>query len=166
MYLLCIITMESGPSQHIQHSTDGTTSITITHIMHGVFLTRPTQRACPKPCTHEGEEGKPAKNSQKHKTPRSTKNPPPSLPKKNATPHNLRNRNRCTLRTRWQTTCHSYMPLDPTERDVNPFLIQAGIRAVNKLVLTLSIHDHEITMIKREPATPSEQDLPFYLKGA
>ena len=41
------------------------------------------------------------------------------------------------------------MPLDPTERNVYPFLFQTGIRTVNKLVLALAIHDENITMVKK-----------------
>ena len=37
---------------------------------------------------------------------------------------------------------------DPTERKVNPFLMQTGIRTVKKLVLTLAIHDKNVTMAK------------------
>ena len=40
------------------------------------------------------------------------------------------------------------MSLDPTERNVNPFLFQARIRAVKKLVLALNIHDANVTMAK------------------
>ena len=56
---------------------------------------------------------------------------------------------RKTPRTRWQTTCHSCpqkgtggnMLFDPTERDVNPFLIRTGIRTMTELILALAIHD-------------------------
>ena len=37
---------------------------------------------------------------------------------------------------------------DPTERDVNPLLFRTGIRTVKKLVLTFTIHDQKVTMIK------------------
>ena len=37
---------------------------------------------------------------------------------------------------------------DPTEGNVNPLLIQTGIRTVKKLVLTLAIHDNDVTMAK------------------
>ena len=40
------------------------------------------------------------------------------------------------------------MFFDPTERNVNPFLFQTGIRAMKKLVLTLAIHDKDVTMAK------------------
>ena len=40
------------------------------------------------------------------------------------------------------------MLFDPTERDVNPFLIRTGIRAMKKLVLALTIHDEGVTMAK------------------
>ena len=40
------------------------------------------------------------------------------------------------------------MPLDPTERNVNPLLFQTGIRKVKELVLTLAIHDKNVTMTK------------------
>ena len=40
------------------------------------------------------------------------------------------------------------MLFDPTERNVNPFLLQARIRTMNELVLALTIHDQEITMVK------------------
>ena len=37
---------------------------------------------------------------------------------------------------------------DLKERNVNPSLFQTGIRTVKKLVLTLTIHDEKVTMIK------------------
>ena len=37
---------------------------------------------------------------------------------------------------------------NPTERDVNPFLIRTGIRTMTELVLALAIHDKDITMAK------------------
>ena len=37
---------------------------------------------------------------------------------------------------------------EPTERNVNPFLFQTGIRAVKKLVLALTIHDENITKVE------------------
>ena len=37
---------------------------------------------------------------------------------------------------------------DPTERNVNPLLFQARVRTVKKLVLTLAIHDKNVTMAK------------------
>ena len=37
---------------------------------------------------------------------------------------------------------------DPTKRNVNPLLFQTGIRTVKKLVLTLAIHDKDVTMAK------------------
>ena len=40
------------------------------------------------------------------------------------------------------------MLFDPTERDSNPFLIRTGIRTMKKLVLTLAIHDKDVTMGK------------------
>ena len=40
------------------------------------------------------------------------------------------------------------MPLDPTERNVNPLLFQTGIRTVKKLILTLAIHNKNVTMTK------------------
>ena len=40
------------------------------------------------------------------------------------------------------------MPLDPKERNVNPLLVQTGIRTVKRLVLTLAIHDKNVTLAK------------------
>ena len=40
------------------------------------------------------------------------------------------------------------MLFDPTERHVDPLLFQTGIRTVKKLVLTLAIHDKNVTMAK------------------
>ena len=37
---------------------------------------------------------------------------------------------------------------DPTERNIDPLLFQTGIRTVKKLVLTLTIHDKNVTMAK------------------
>ena len=51
------------------------------------------------------------------------------------------------------------MPLDPTERNVNPFLFQTRVRTVKKLVpvkklvLTLAIHDKNATMAKTAEAS-------------
>ena len=57
------------------------------------------------------------------------------------------------------------MPLNPTECNVNPLLFQTEIRTVKELVLTLAIHDKNVTMTKQhEPTSPSGQDLPFHLK--
>ena len=36
------------------------------------------------------------------------------------------------------------MLLDPTERNVDPFLFPTGIRTMKKLVLTSSIHDKNV----------------------
>ena len=58
------------------------------------------------------------------------------------------------------------MPLDPTERGVDPFLLQTGIRTVCKLVLASTIHDENITTVKRARAALSGQDLSFHLKSA
>ena len=41
------------------------------------------------------------------------------------------------------------MLFDPPESNVNPFLLQARIRAMRALVLALTIHDQEITMVKQ-----------------
>ena len=38
------------------------------------------------------------------------------------------------------------MLFDPTERNVYPFLFPARIRAMKKLILTLAIHDKDVTM--------------------
>ena len=46
---------------------------------------------------------------------------------------------------------------DPTERNVNPLLFQTGIRTVKKLVLTLAIHDKNVTMAKVAGATITVQ---------
>ena len=40
------------------------------------------------------------------------------------------------------------MLFDPTEHDVNPFLIRTGIRTMTELVLALTIHDKDVTMAK------------------
>ena len=59
------------------------------------------------------------------------------------------------------------MSPDPTERNVNPFLFQAGIRAVKKLVLALTIHDENVTMAKPTRASITiRTDLPVHLKSA
>ena len=56
------------------------------------------------------------------------------------------------------------MPLDPTERNVNPFLFQTRVRTVKKLVLTLAINDKNATMAKTAQASftvPTGLALPF-----
>ena len=45
------------------------------------------------------------------------------------------------------------MLFDPTERNVNPILIPARVRPVKKLVLALTIHDKDVTMVKPARAT-------------
>ena len=40
------------------------------------------------------------------------------------------------------------MLFDPTERDVNPFLIRTGIRTMTELILALTIDDKGVTMAK------------------
>ena len=40
------------------------------------------------------------------------------------------------------------MPRNPVERNVNPLPFQTGIRTVKELVLTLAIHDKNVTMTK------------------
>ena len=40
------------------------------------------------------------------------------------------------------------MLFDPTERNVNPFLFPARVRPMKELVLALTIHDKNITMVK------------------
>ena len=40
------------------------------------------------------------------------------------------------------------MLFDPTERNVNPFLIPTGARAMTELILALTIHDKDGTMAK------------------
>ena len=40
------------------------------------------------------------------------------------------------------------MLLDPTERNVDPFLFQTRIRTMKKLVLALTIHDKNVNMVK------------------
>ena len=42
---------------------------------------------------------------------------------------------------------------NPTERNVNLLLFQTGIRTVKKLVLTLAIHDKNVTMTKAARAS-------------
>ena len=59
------------------------------------------------------------------------------------------------------------MLFDPTERNVDPFLIPTRARTMKELVLALAIHDKNVTMAK--PARVSlivGKDLPFHLKGA
>ena len=46
------------------------------------------------------------------------------------------------------------MLFDPTERDVNPFLIRTGIRTTKKLVLALAIHDKDVTMAQTSTSYP------------
>ena len=53
---------------------------------------------------------------------------------------------------------------DPTERNIDPLLFQSGIRTVKKLVLTLAIHDKNVTMAKVARANITVQTglaLPF-----
>ena len=40
------------------------------------------------------------------------------------------------------------MLFDPTERDVNPFLVRTRIRTMTELILALTIHDKNVTMAK------------------
>ena len=40
------------------------------------------------------------------------------------------------------------MLFDPTERNVDPFLFSSRIRSMKELILTLAIHDNDITMAK------------------
>ena len=40
------------------------------------------------------------------------------------------------------------MLFDPTERNVNPFLFLARVRPMKELILTLAIHDKNVTMVK------------------
>ena len=40
------------------------------------------------------------------------------------------------------------MLFDPTERNVNPFLIPTRSRAMKELILALAIHDWDVTMTK------------------
>ena len=40
------------------------------------------------------------------------------------------------------------MLFDPTERKIDPFLFPTGIRTMKKIVLTLAIHDKNVTMAK------------------
>ena len=58
------------------------------------------------------------------------------------------------------------MLFDPTERNVNPFLIPTRARPMKELVLALTIHDKNVTMVKPARVTfirrtgltpPSEQ---------
>ena len=59
------------------------------------------------------------------------------------------------------------MLFDPTERDVNPFLIRTGIRTMKKLVLALAIHDKDVTMAKPAGATLlARTELTLPLKSA
>ena len=56
------------------------------------------------------------------------------------------------------------MLFDPPERNVNPLLFQTGIRTVQKLVLTLDIHDKNVTMAKTAQASSTVRTglaLPF-----
>ena len=45
------------------------------------------------------------------------------------------------------------MLFDPTERNVNPFLIPTRARPMKELVLALTIHDKNVTMVKPARAT-------------
>ena len=45
------------------------------------------------------------------------------------------------------------MLFDPTERNVYPFLFPTRIRTMKKLVLTLAIHDKDVTMAKPAQVT-------------
>ena len=45
------------------------------------------------------------------------------------------------------------MLFDPTERNVNPILFPARVRPMKELVLTLTIHDKNVTMVKPPRAT-------------
>ena len=45
------------------------------------------------------------------------------------------------------------MLFDPTERNVNPFQIPTGARAMKELVLALAIHDKDVTMAKLAQVT-------------
>ena len=45
------------------------------------------------------------------------------------------------------------MLFDPTERNVNPFLIPARARPMKELVLALAIHDENVTMVKPAQVT-------------
>ena len=40
------------------------------------------------------------------------------------------------------------MLFDPTERNVNPILFPARVRPMKELVLALTIHDKNVTMVK------------------
>ena len=40
------------------------------------------------------------------------------------------------------------MLFNPTERNVDPFLFPTRIRTMKKLILTLTIHDKNVTMAK------------------
>ena len=40
------------------------------------------------------------------------------------------------------------MLFDPTERNVNPFLLPARARPMKELVLALTMHDKNVTMVK------------------
>ena len=58
------------------------------------------------------------------------------------------------------------MLFDPTERNVDPFLFPARARPMKELVLTLTIHDKNVTMVKsarvsliiRTGPTPPSED--------
>ena len=41
------------------------------------------------------------------------------------------------------------MLFDPTERNVNPFLFPARVRPMKELILTLAIHDKNVTIAKQ-----------------
>ena len=45
------------------------------------------------------------------------------------------------------------MLFDPTKRNVDPFLFPARIRPMKELVLALTIHDKNVTMVKPARAT-------------
>ena len=42
------------------------------------------------------------------------------------------------------------MLFDPTERNVNPFLFPARVHPMKELILTLAIHDKNVTMTKQD----------------
>ena len=62
------------------------------------------------------------------------------------------------MRTRWQTACHpclqqrtrGNMLFDPTVRDVNPILFPARVRPMTELILTVAIHDKNVTMAESD----------------
>ena len=45
------------------------------------------------------------------------------------------------------------MLFDPTERNVNPILFPTRVRPMKELVLALTIHDKNVTMVKPARAT-------------